>query len=102
LGRCLDSPASASDFLRRAKQAGGPELQLFEKLVLHLGIAIANLICAYDPALAVLQGELLGLVADDVRAVVANAVPWETRIEVSDIGGDAVLLGTVVAARTRV
>jgi glucokinase len=93
--------ASAAGFLREGKHFGGPAKQLFDTVIAHLGIAIANLVCAYDPALVVLQGELLGLVADDIRAVVSKAVPWTTRIAVSEIGGEAVLLGTVVAARTQ-
>jgi hypothetical protein len=36
-----------------------------------------------------------------LQSIIANAIPWETRIVFSEIGGEAVLLGTLVAARTQ-
>jgi predicted NBD/HSP70 family sugar kinase len=89
--------ASAAAFLQSAR--AGPSRELFDKIVIHIGAATANLICAYDPAIVVLQGELLAAIADDVREVVAKAVPWQTRIAVSQISTDAVLLGALSAAR---
>ena len=74
---------------------------LFDEVALHIGVAVANLVCAYDPGLVVLQGGMFAAVLDRIQAVIANAVPWETRIAVSDIGADAVLLGTVAAARAQ-
>lgn len=73
--------------------------ELFEKVVLHIGIAIANLICAYDPTVVVLQGRMLAAIENELKEVVAKAVPWDTRIAVSEIADDAVLLGTLSAAR---
>lgn len=70
-----------------------------EGVVLHLAVAIANMICAYDPSIVVLQGEMLAAVAEQLRSLVRRAVPWEVRLEVSQISGDAVLLGTLAAAR---
>jgi hypothetical protein len=51
--------------------------------------------------LVVLQGGLFACVGDELQSIIANAIPWETRIVFSEIGGEAVLLGTLVAARTQ-
>ena len=99
----LDAPAgsvSAIDFLKAARQASGEARRCFEKVVLHIGVAIANVICAYDPEVVVLQGGLLAAIADELHRVVTNAVPWDTRIELSEISEDAVLLGALAAARS--
>jgi predicted NBD/HSP70 family sugar kinase len=90
---------SALDFLNHARDSSGPAKQLFQDVILHIGVAIANMICAYDPSLVVLQGELLASILGEVEAVVTKAVPWETRIALSEIGDEAVLLGAMVAAR---
>lgn len=90
---------SAMDFLSNGRQAGGEAAKLYEKVVLHVGVAIANLICAYDPSLVVLQGALFSLIGHDLRAVVERTIPWETRIEFSEISDEAVLLGAIVSAR---
>jgi hypothetical protein len=68
-------------------------------VTLHLGVAIANLIVAYDPSLVVLQGVLFGALEEELRAIIKQVIPWETRIEISEIGDEAVLLGAIVAAR---
>jgi glucokinase len=108
--RALGSDAaSAIEFLQRARTSpkSSPNTsqrsarQVFDKVVNHLGIAIANMICAYDPSLVVLQGGLLACVGEELQSIIANAIPWETRIVFSEIGGEAVLLGTLVAARTQ-
>jgi predicted NBD/HSP70 family sugar kinase len=91
--------ASALEFLTNARMGGAGRLR--RRIVRHLGISIANLVCAYDPAVVVLQGDLFGPVLADLRAEVARVVPWETRITLSEISGEAVLLGTVVAARSQ-
>jgi N-acetylglucosamine repressor len=92
---------SALEFLHTAKHATGESRRLYDRVVLHLGIAVANLICAYDPAVVVLQGELLAAIVDDLRMVVNSAVPWQTSVTVSEISGDAVLLGAIAAARAQ-
>jgi predicted NBD/HSP70 family sugar kinase len=100
--RALGSDAaSAIEFLQSARTSQGDARKVFDKVVYHLGIAIANMICAYDPALVVLQGGLLACVKEELQSIIANAIPWETRIVFSEIGGEAVLLGTLVAARTQ-
>ncbi len=100
--RALGSDAeSAIEFLGRARSAGGESRKVFDRVVYHLGIAISNMICAYDPSLVVLQGGLLACVKDELQAIIADAIPWATRVVVSEIGGEAVLLGTLVAARSQ-
>ena len=100
--RALGSDAaSAIEFLQSARTAQGDARKVFDRVVNHLGIAIANMICAYDPALVVLQGGLLACVEEELQSIIANAIPWETRVVFSKIGGEAVLLGTLVAARTQ-
>jgi len=90
---------SALEFLRTGGRSHSHLERLHTEIVLHLGIAIANLVCSYDPALVVLQGDLLAAVVDEVRSVVNKAIPWGANIVVSEIAGEAVLLGTVVSAR---
>ncbi len=98
--RAVGSTAPAAlEFLMAARSSRGKKRAVFDKVTLHVGIAIANLIVAYDPALVVLQGSLLGALEEEVRAIVKRVVPWETRIEISKIGDEAVLLGTIAAAR---
>lgn len=100
--RALGSAAAtAVEFMESARTTHGDARRLFDKVVYHLGIAIANMICAYDPSLVVLQGGLLACVEVELRSIVANAIPWETRVVFSEIGGEAALLGTLVAARTQ-
>jgi glucokinase len=93
--------ASAIEFMQSARTSQGAARKIFDKVVYHLGIAIANMMCAYDPSLVVLQGGLLACVEEELRSIIDNAIPWETRIVFSQIGGEAVLLGTLVAARTQ-
>lgn len=90
---------SALAFLRDAHQRPDGEARLFQEIVLHLGVAVANLVCAYDPGLVVLQGELLAAIGDEIRSMVNRAIPWGVDIAVSEIADEAVLLGAVVAAR---
>jgi predicted NBD/HSP70 family sugar kinase len=93
------SAATAGEFLTAARSANGPERKIFDRVALHLGVAIANMIITHDPSLVVLQGSLLAALEKELRAIVTQVVPWETRIEISAISEEAVLLGTIVAAR---
>lgn len=94
-----ESTGSALEFLRDARQRSNGQKRLYQEIVMHLGIAVANLACSYDPSLVVLQGELFSAIADEVRATVGRTIPWGTEIAVSEIAEEAVLLGTVVSAR---
>lgn len=95
------SAPTALKFITEARFSGGAERAVFDRIARHLGIAIANLIVVNDPALVVLQGGLLGALEDEIRATVSRVVPWEMRIELSKISDEAVLLGTIGAARLR-
>jgi glucokinase len=100
--RALGSEAAtAIQFLEEARTSKGAARRVFDHVVQHLGIAIANMMCAYDPSLVVLQGGLFACLEGELRSIIANAIPWETRIVFSEIGSEAVLLGTLVAARTQ-
>jgi predicted NBD/HSP70 family sugar kinase len=89
-------------FLETARHDGGAARRILDDVVLHLGVAIANLISAYDPSLVVLQGDLFRPILADVTQIVTKAVPWQTRVCLSSISAEAVLLGTTVAARSHV
>jgi predicted NBD/HSP70 family sugar kinase len=93
------SASTALEFLTTARSSRGADHAVFERVTRHLGVAIANLIVVNDPALVVLQSGLLGALEKELRAIVNRIVPWETRIEISEISEEAVLLGTIVAAR---
>lgn len=95
------SAPTALKFLTEARFSSGPERALFDRIALHLGIAIANLIVVNDPALVVLQGGLLSALEEELRAIVSRVVPWEMRLEISKISDEAVLLGAIGAARLR-
>lgn len=95
----LESMVGGDRIVTRVREGTGTERELYEEVVQHLGMAVANLICAFDPGLVVLQGGVFRAVAERIKEVVAGAVPWETRIAVSEIAEDAVLLGAVAAAR---
>ncbi|MEP7365223.1 MAG: ROK family protein, partial [Acidobacteriota bacterium] len=92
---------SARQFLEHARTQTGRPREFFDEIMQHLGIAVANLICAFDPGLVILQGGIFRAGDDRVREVIASAVPWDTRVVVSDIANDAVLLGAVAAARAQ-
>jgi glucokinase len=91
---------SAATVLENAKHSAGANRKLFENTALHLGLAVSSVICAFDPAMIVLEGEVFRPMLAEIKEIVSSSVPWETKICMSDIGDDAVLLGTVEAARS--
>jgi glucokinase len=90
---------SAATVLENAKRSAGANRKLFDNAALHLGLAISSVICAYDPAMVVLEGEMFRPVLAEIKEIVSRSVPWETKICMSAIGDDAVLMGTIEAAR---
>ncbi len=75
--------------------------EIVEEAVLHLGLAIIEVVATFDPALVVLQGELFTRTLGRIRRLVRRAIPWTTTsIALSSLGADAVLMGTVMAARS--
>jgi glucokinase len=68
-----------------------------------IGMAAANLSVVLDPSLIVLGGALIAQVptfVDDVRRVVARIVPTPCEIVESQLGEEATLWGSVLAATT--
>jgi glucokinase len=97
----LGQSSSSFESLDKARLESARARDLYEEISRHLGIAVANLVCAFDPGLVILQGNIFRIVEDRIRQVISSAVPWETRIVISDIAGEAVLLGVVAAARAQ-
>jgi glucokinase len=85
--------------LDSAKLVSPETKSILEDVTLHLGVALANLVAAYDPSLLVLRGEMFRLVFDDVRELLRTTIPWFSRVVLSSLGEDSVLLGTTMAAR---
>ena len=56
----------AHELLRKARDGSAKERAVFDDVVLHIGLAVANLICAYDPGLIVLQGRMFTEILDDI------------------------------------
>ncbi|MGE5645399.1 MAG: ROK family transcriptional regulator [Acidobacteriota bacterium] len=83
----------------RAIRARGDGSKALDNAALHLGMAVTSVICAYDPAMVVLQGEGFRPVLARIKEIVSKTVPWETKICMSVAGDDAVILGTIEAAR---
>jgi glucokinase len=75
--------------------------KIVDELILHLGVAIANVAATYDPSLIVLQGEIFPPLMEDIEQVVRRAVPWLPRLAASKLGKDAALQGAIVAARAQ-
>ena len=68
-----------------------------------IGMAAANVSVVLDPSLIVLGGALIAQVptfVDDVRRVVARIVPTPCEIVESQLGEEATLWGSVLAATT--
>ncbi len=92
-------PAGALAVVESAARGNRTARQIIDNITLHLGLGIGSLICAYDPALVVLQGELFRPLFEDIRRVAARVVPWEAALALSQISDEAVLLGAIVAAQ---
>lgn len=72
---------------------------VLDDLESNLSLAIANITAVVDPELILLSGELFSLVIHQIRATVEHVIPWPTRIEISALGHEAVLLGAIGAAQ---
>lgn len=91
---------NALESLEIGKQDSGPLGRLYDQFARYMAAAVANLACAYDPSMVVLQGPLFRPILEEVNRIVMRLVPWRPRVCLSGIHDDAVLLGTLVAART--
>lgn len=72
-----------------------------EELAVYLGSAVANLVAVLDPELVVFGGGLShagDVLLEPVRRVVSRIVPNVPALEISALGDDAALLGSVYSA----
>ena len=98
----LREGGSALPSLYHAAQRGHSQArEVVGKLVLELGIAIANIAATYDPSLIVLQGEIFPLLLQEIEPVARRHVTWLSRLVPSKLGEDAGLRGAIVAARAQ-
>jgi predicted NBD/HSP70 family sugar kinase len=89
-------------FFTGEHRLNGPGQEVIEETVNFLGLAIIEVVAAYDPSLVVLQGPLFAPTLGRIRQLVRRAIPWTTTsITLSALDAEAVLMGTVVAARSR-
>ena len=75
---------------------------VFEELAVYLGTAVANIVTVLDPQLVVLGGGLShagDLLLTPMRRVVSQIVPNLPAIEISALGDDAQLIGSVYSAK---
>ena len=91
-----DAPA-----LIAAGLAGDPAAATVERIATHLALGVGAIAATYDPSLIVLQGRLFEPLLEHIRTVVNRMLPWGARISLSSLGEDAVLLGTIAAARAQ-
>jgi glucokinase len=92
-----DGPA-----LIAAGLAGDPAAAtVVESITAHLALGVGTIAATYDPSLIVLQGRLFVPLLEHIRRVVNRMLPWGARISLSSLGDDAVLLGTIAAARAQ-
>lgn len=73
--------------------------RILDELAAQISITVVDLAAMIDPEMIVLSGDLFGLMADRIRELVAQVIPWPMRIELSALGADAALMGAMGAAR---
>lgn len=75
--------------------------EVVKEIAVYLGSAIANIVAVLDPSLIVFGGGLShagDVLIEPVRQVVSQIVPNVPRLEMSSLGDDAQLLGSVYSA----
>jgi len=114
----LESVASATGIVRRAQQAGHRArglsmedvleaarvgtpwaVQIFSETAQYLSLAIANLSVSFDPELIVLGGAVTPyarMFADSILQSVQGTIPSPPRLEVSNLGLQATVMGAIV------
>jgi predicted NBD/HSP70 family sugar kinase len=88
----------ASDVLAAARDGDARALRVVQMLAQRIGLALAATAAVLDPALVVLGGGVGrngDLLLEPVRRALASVSPIRPRIEVSELGADAELLGAV-------
>jgi predicted NBD/HSP70 family sugar kinase len=94
----LRSVAGAAEVLIAAREGDALALTVVDQLARRVGLALAAVSPVLDPALVVLGGGIGrngDLLLEPVRRALASVSPIRPRIEVSELGPDAELLGAV-------
>ncbi len=102
LSRLVKNKGAFPALLEAFQQGDAEADRILREVTTRIALAVAHLSAAYDPSLVVLQGALLELLFEEIRQTVARVIPWQQNIALSTLGEEAVLQGTVVAARQHV
>lgn len=95
----IDGPEPIAALEEAAARGESRACALLDRVANHLGMAAALVAAAYDPSMIILQGKFLRVLFPRVTAMVDRVIPWGAKVTLSSAGDDAVLLGTVIAAR---
>ncbi|HUL73544.1 MAG TPA: ROK family transcriptional regulator [Vicinamibacterales bacterium] len=96
-----DREACVRMIIDAARQGDADAAAVVDELAVFLGTAVANIVAVLDPGLVVIGGGLShagDLLLEPVRRVVRQIVPNVPAIEISALGDDAQLLGSVYSA----
>jgi len=96
-----DPEQRAVRLVEAARQGDRDARRAIEEAGTFIGIAAANLSLVLDPSLIVLGGPMAirgGCFAEQVQRTVARILPVPTAIEVSALGSEAVLWGSLLVA----
>jgi glucokinase len=100
--RAGHDPEAAMRVIFDLARGGDPEAAaVIDDLGVFLGSAVSNIVAVLDPELVVFGGGLSragDLLLDPVRRVVSHIVPNVPALEISALGDDAQLLGSVYSA----
>lgn len=97
-----DRAAAVVHIIDAARAGDQSAAAVFEELAVYLGTAVANIVTVLDPQLVVLGGGLShagDLLLTPMRRVVSQIVPNLPAIEISALGDDAQLIGSVYSAK---
>ena len=95
----IEGPDPIAALEEAAGKGDARACELLDRVAHHLGAAAALVAAAYDPSLIVLQGRFWRSLFPRVTEIVHRVIPWKVEVALSTAGDEAVLLGTVIAAR---
>jgi glucokinase len=100
------SKIAAADIVSGARSGDGVSISVMRDTAKYIGMAVANLVTAFDPDIVVLGGIIASsgdILLDAINAEVARRVMPEhneqLRIVLSTLGDDAVAIGAALSAR---
>lgn len=96
-----DHEAEMRVVIDMARRGDAEAKAVLDELAIYLGTAITNIVALLDPALIVFGGGLShagDLLVEPVRKVVSNAVPNVPDLQISALGDDAQVMGSVYSA----